>query len=391
MLRLTELDYELPERLIATRAAEPRDSARLLVIRRSDSSFIEHATVRDLTRFLRGGDLLVMNTTRVAPARLVGERVDTGGRVTGLYLNEVAVSVEQLVSGVRWHAILGGARLREGVTVRLLKCDGSSAGVMLHLERASADVSGAWVVRVESAAGGSSSDLLSRAGLTPLPPYILQARKHAALHVPDEEDRARYQTVFASGAAASVAAPTAGLHLTEALLHELGAMGVSRAEVELHVGTGTFKPVESEFVEQHDMHSERCGLSEQTRLDIARVRSGRTAGLGVGSGVGAGGGAGRVLCVGTTSARTVETFAAREARGEEGSGWCDSRLLITPGYTWRWTDGLLTNFHLPRSTLMAMVGALLPEGVARLREVYAEAIRREYRFYSFGDAMLVLP
>jgi S-adenosylmethionine:tRNA ribosyltransferase-isomerase len=201
--------------------------------------------------------------------------------------------------------------------------------------------------------------------------------------VPDTFDRERYQTVFASqnaavgGGSGSVAAPTAGLHLTPLLLEQLGQQGVGRAEVTLHVGTGTFKPVETEFVEQHPIHSERCSMSESTVQAILKTRQE----------------GGRVVCVGTTAARAIETYAQIAERGEPLPESIDTRILISPGYRWRWVDAMLTNFHLPQSTLLAMVGSLFESsgGLDRLKDVYAQAIRERYRFFSYGDAMLVLP
>jgi S-adenosylmethionine:tRNA ribosyltransferase-isomerase len=192
------------------------------------------------------------------------------------------------------------------------------------------------------------------------------------VEVPDAIDRERYQTVYAHERG-SVAAPTAGLHLTPRVLTELDAMGIERAAVVLHVGVGTFKPVETEFVEEHPIHSEWCSMSPGTKHAIrAAKRDGR-----------------RVICVGTTAARTVESFAALDGAGDDAPSTLDTRLLITPGYRWLWTDGLLTNFHLPRSTLLAMCGAMLDGGVERLKGLYAEALGSGYRFFSYGDAMLI--
>lgn len=372
MLRTADLDYELPEAAIAVRAAEPRDSARLLVISRSDPSRIEHRTVRDLPDLLHPADVLVFNTTRVLRARLLGRRADTGGRVEGLYLEDGAGPPP---GALRWRVLLRGRRMKPGVIIELDRADGTASGVSLRLLEAGPDEPGSWEAEVHGFvdSGAPSAAVLEAIGATPLPPYILKARRHQGLEIADRQDRARYQTVFAAGQTdavgpgGSVAAPTAGLHFTAELLARLRERGVTRADVELHVGTGTFRPVETEFVEQHPMHREWCAMDEGT---IAAVEA-----------------AERVIAVGTTSARTLESFAAsdRAARAIE------TRLLITPGYEWRWVDGLLTNFHLPRSTLLAMVAALLPEGVPRLLDLYRLALREGYRFYSYGDAMLVLP
>jgi S-adenosylmethionine:tRNA ribosyltransferase-isomerase len=215
----------------------------------------------------------------------------------------------------------------------------------------------------------------------PLPPYILSARKASGHEADAERDAQRYQTVYADEPG-SVAAPTAGLHFTPELLAALTSGGVGRTDVLLHVGSGTFKPVEAGVVEDHDMHAERCVMHERAVEAVRATREAR----------------GRVLAVGTTSARTLESYAAETERSGAVPSALDTRLLITPGYRWRWADGLLTNFHLPRSTLLAMVSSLFVRdgedpgvGVPRLLAHYAHAIESGYRFYSFGDAMLVLP
>lgn len=413
MLRTSAIDYELPPELIATRAAEPRDAARLLVVRRS-SPGEEHRHVRDLGQYLRRGDLLVLNTTRVLPARLIGTREETGARVQGLYVRTVQEPGSGLPPpppphAMTWHVLLKMRRFRAGTRVVLTDQYGGDSGVRLRLrervgEGAGGDDEpggGGWVVGVENAEGGavtgSTVEVLERVGRTPLPPYILAARKQetagassdvvternsapgeGADAIEDAADRRRYQTVYADAAqGASVAAPTAGLHFTPELLRELEHAGVQIAHVVLHVGLGTFKSVETEFVEDHPMHAEWCRLPAAT---AGRIIATRREG-------------GRVIAVGTTAARTIESFGAIESA--EGDKEHETRLLITPGYQFQNIDGLMTNFHLPRSTLMAMVSALLEtseiNGVDRLQGLYATAIERGYRFYSFGDAMLVLP
>lgn len=406
MLRTADLEYELPPGRIATHAVEPRDAARLMVVPRLGGMPPEHAHVRDLPRFLRPGDLLVLNTTKVLPARFLGVNEGTGAKVQGLYLApgwHACGSEQACAAGMpsldattvqnaphpaprRWNVLLKMRRHREGTRVRLFDRHGKSSDVVLVLEgRGEGDDAG-WVVQVECPDAPEISDqtILDRIGLAPLPPYILASRKleekSGAPH-PDDEVEARhdletYQTVFADPArAGSVAAPTAGLHFTPRLLEELAGMGVRTAGVVLYVGMGTFKPVETEYVEQHPMHAEWCTLPAATARAIIETRH---------SG-------GRVFAVGTTSARTLESFDDLDAINEDASK--ATRLLITPGYHFRNLDGLMTNFHLPHSTLLAMVAALLgePGGLARLLGYYREAIGREYRFFSFGDAMLIVP
>jgi S-adenosylmethionine:tRNA ribosyltransferase-isomerase len=336
----------------------------------------EHRVVRDLPGVLREGDLLVLNATRVLPARLCGFRADTGGRIDGLYLGTRGEqrSGPDARAGAgedaRWVVLLKGRRLREGVRVAL-EGPGGNNGVSLRLVEPWTDEPGGWLVEPEGGGAGALGEI----GRTPLPPYIVSARKHAGEDVADEVDRERYQTVFA-GEAGSVAAPTAGLHLTSGLLEALRAAGVRTAEVVLHVGTGTFRPVEAEWLREHPMHAEWGRVPEAT---AAAVESARREGR-------------RVIAVGTTACRALESFAVLGAQGEAKAGaWFSTRLLIAPGHEWRWTDGLLTNFHLPRSTLLAMVAARTPGGLARVKALYAQAIAAGYRFFSYGDAMLVLP
>ncbi len=358
MLRTDDLDFDLPQDRIATEPADPRDSARLLVLRRSAPDDVEHRTVRDLPAILNAGDTLVVNTTRVLQARFVGENVDTGGKIQGLYLRDGA-------EPGTWIVLIKARRHRTGARFRVAH-PGRAEHVNLELLGRAPDEDGAWLVRVE----GDPETALDVIGLPPLPPYILSARQQRGDDADRAEDRERYQTVYADEPG-SVAAPTAGLHFTPRLLDELSTGGITREDVTLHVGSGTFKPVEAEHVEEHEMHAEWCAMAPGV---MHRLRERRAAG-------------GRVIPIGTTSCRTIEAFAQRHL----DQGAIETDLLITPGYDWKLTDGLLTNFHLPRSTLLAMVGALLPEGVERLKAVYAEAIRERYRFFSFGDAMLILP
>ncbi len=420
MLRTSELDYHLPEGMIATRAAEPRDAARMLVVSRRDAGRREDRHVRDLSEYLRPNDLLVLNTTRVLPARFEGVREDTGGHAEGLYLGRLAPDAE---GGEHWRVLLKMRRMKPGVRVRLHDRDGHDSGFSIRLiERLHAEDDtrreeytkesdarkephgddGGWRVAVEIVsiseegeahardACAAAAGLLERIGLTPLPPYIRAARKRQEETSAEAADRERYQTVYAetlardAEGAGSVAAPTAGLHFTPELLETLRRQGVSTAHVTLHVGTGTFKGVETEFVEQHPMHEEWCRVPGETAAAIEQCRAA----------------GGRVIAVGTTSVRTLESFDSLDDLRARGPAGVATRLLITPGYGFKFVDGMMTNFHLPHSTLMALVGAMLEPpsnveadmpGIRRLKALYTHAIKQQYRFYSFGDAMLVLP
>ena len=355
-MRVDELDYDLPEERIATQPASPRDAARLMVADRATGRADDHH-VRDLPALglLRAGDLLVLNETRVLPARLVGERCATGGRVTGLYLAS---------EGDLWQVMLEArGRLEPGEAIDL------DARARLVLERALGQ--GRWAARLE--ADGDTEAVLARVGRTPLPPYIARARQRHDEPAERDEDVERYNTVYARHAG-SVAAPTAGLHLTPELLATLQAQGVGVARVTLHVGLGTFAPVRSDTLASHAMHGERVVIAPATRDALAATRDA----------------GGRIVAVGTTTVRALESLPAHW-RELEGDFVTDTELFIYPGsdVVFRFTDMLMTNFHLPRSTLLAMVAALPGVGVERLLGWYREAVRRGYRFYSYGDAMLV--
>lgn len=396
MLRTSDLDYPLPEELIATTPVEPRDSARLLVVSRTDASRLEHRKVRELAEILRPTelratlppDLMVVNATRVLPARFKGVRTDTGGGVEGLYLRPappLASGSSDDAALARWVVLLKMRRAKPGAIVRLFDPAGNESGVQLHLVDRTQEDNGAWIVSVarasEPCSVSESQALLDSFGLTPVPPYILSSRKKHELLIEDAKDRTTYQTVYAASRApeghGSVAAPTAGLHFTSELLANLEAAGVGRAACSLDVGLGTFKPVDTEFVEQHPMHSEWCHVPKETAEAIAHRR-------------------GRLIAIGTTTARTLESFASVDEMLREPTK--ETRLLITPGYRFKHIDALLTNFHLPQSTLLALVAAFLTpletdpaRAIERLKHIYSEAIRERYRFFSFGDAMLILP
>jgi S-adenosylmethionine:tRNA ribosyltransferase-isomerase len=378
-MRTDELDFDLPESLIATKPAVPRDSSRLLVVSISDPDRLEDRAFTDLPELLEADDLLVFNRSSVMPARFRGSNIETGGAVEGLYLHDAPGS-----TAVRpmWIAYVKTKRPRAGRRAGLMDAKGRETPVVVEfVEPYPSEGPGAWVLAVDGGRGRSSSEILESVGGTPLPPYILSQRKARDEHVDDASDRASYQTMYADlNNPGSVAAPTAGLHFTDGVMEGLRSRGALTSEVVLHVGAGTFKPIDADRLEDHDMHSERCSMGS----GIEQFKHGKPA-------------KGRIFAVGSTSARTLESFAAEHESGGAIDGELDTRILISPGYDWRWVDGMVTNFHLPRSTLIAMVASRLDRdgdiggGIERVRSIYAHAIHNGYRFFSYGDAMLILP
>ena len=351
VLRTEEFDYQLPQELIAQTPIEPRDAARMLVVERA-TGMLAHRHFRDLGSYLAPGDLLVLNESRVIPARLRARKVPSGGRVELLLLTRHDPRT--------WEALVGGRRARAGTRLRIEAPAGEEAGEVLEAEVVGETPAGGRLIRFSAPV----DDLLDALGQVPLPPYI---------HVP-LADRERYQTVYAK-ARGSVAAPTAGLHFTPQLLSSLAAQGVGFATVTLHIGLDTFRPVSEEHVEEHTIHREWCRIDAPAAEAIAGARAR----------------GGHIVAVGTTTVRVLETAAqAAIAQGADDpvipfDGWTD--LYIYPGYQFRAVDALVTNFHLPRSTLLMLVSAFA--GRELILRAYHEAIRERYRFYSFGDAMLI--
>ena len=342
-MRVDLFDFELPPERIALRPARPRDAARMLVVR--DEGEFEDLTVRDLPCLLNAGDVLVFNDTRVIPAQLEGRRGEA----------RIGATLHKRLDLRRWQAFIRNAkRLREGDRSEF------PAGVSATAEQRHAD--GSWTLAF---AGDEPVELLlERAGRMPLPPYI--AGKRPA----DEADRADYQTIVAREDGA-VAAPTAALHFTPELLAALDEAGIRRETLTLHVGAGTFLPVKADDTSGHVMHSEWGRIDEATAV---RLNAARQAGS-------------RLIAVGTTSLRLLESAADDSGTIRPFEG--DTAIFITPGYRFRAIDGLMTNFHLPRSTLFMLVSALM--GLERMQAAYSHAIERGYRFYSYGDASLLLP
>lgn len=342
-MRVDLFDYPLPAELIAQEPASPRDAARLLVLERSTGRLV-HATFRDLSHWLRPGDCLVANDTRVIPARLRGRRKNTDGQWEALFIAE---------RGTLWE-VMARTRGKPAPGERIvLDTD------QVELELIERTPAGHWLVRPPA---GAALALLESVGHVPLPPYIRAG-------VDQPADRNAYQTMFAREAGA-VAAPTAGLHFTPGLLDQLRQQGVLLEQVTLHVGPGTFQPVRAANTQDHPMHAEWCHVPAEVAERLRAVRAG----------------GGRTIAVGTTVARTLES--ACQAAGELQPFAGQTRLFIVPPYTFRGVDALITNFHLPKSTLLMLVAAFA--GLEPMRAAYAEAVRQRYRFYSYGDAMLIV-
>ncbi len=333
--------YDLPEELIAQTPLERRDSSRLMVMDRKTGA-LEHRHFYDIVSYLNPGDCLVMNDSRVLPARLLGHR-PTGGAVEVLLLRDLG--------GGQWECLVKpGRKMQQGqevsfgdgsLTARVLQvCDDGNRIVQFDYE-------------------GIFLEVLERLGKMPLPPYIKE----------ELQDQERYQTVYAKQSG-SAAAPTAGLHFTQELLQKIRAKGVREAFVTLHVGLGTFRPVKAEEITQHQMHQELCMMGEETARILNETRA---------SG-------GRIFCVGTTSCRTLESLVHDDGSFSAGSRWTD--IFIYPGYRFRAMDGLITNFHLPESTLVMLVSAFSSREF--ILNAYREAVKERYRFFSFGDAMLIV-
>lgn len=340
-MKTSDFFYDLPQELIAQDPLERRDSSRLLLLDRFTGER-RHTTFCYIKDYLRAGDLLVINDTKVIPARLLGQREDTGGKVEVLLLKRK--------SGDVWETLVKpGKKARPGM--RLVFGDG-----LLRAEVLKTVEEGNRLIRFEY--DGIFEEILDRLGEMPLPPYITHKLK----------EKKRYQTVYATYEG-SAAAPTAGLHFTDELLNEIRDAGVGIARVTLHVGLGTFRPVKVEDVAEHHMHTEYYRVTEEAARAVNETRRN----------------GGRVICVGTTSCRTIESAADETGIVHEGEG--DTDIFIYPGYRFRVMDCLITNFHLPESTLLMLVSALA--GKENIMAAYEEAVRERYRFFSFGDAMFI--
>ena len=352
MNELSPYDFELPRELIAQQPLPVRSDARLLVVRRQAGT-IEHAHVRDLPEILKRGDLLVLNDTKVIPARLVGRRERTGARWTGLYLNsDPDTGIWQVLGKTR-------GKLEAGETILLESADRKYTAPFIMLAKMP---NGMWAASPgPELAEESALSFLERMGHVPLPPYIREGEMAP-------EDLQTYQTVFAKRPGA-VAAPTAGLHFTKELLKQLTSHGIEQAHVTLHVGVGTFRPITAEKLSEHVMHEEYCSVNRET---VATIQANKLGG-------------GRTIAVGTTVVRSLES-ASQDGTLAPFKG--QTEIFIRPPYEFRAVDCLLTNFHLPKSTLLILVRTF--GGDELIRQAYAAAIQERYRFYSYGDAMLIL-
>lgn len=358
-MKTSDFYYDLPEELIAQDPLEDRSASRLLVLRR-ESGEITHRHFRDVKEYLCPGDCLVINDTKVIPARLYGEKTDTGAAVELLLLKRHQDNVwETLVrpgKKCRPGAVLGfGSRMNGAEAAK--PEENAASDYLMTAEVLDVVEDGNRLVRFSYE--GIFEEILDQLGEMPLPPYITHKLK----------DKNRYQTVYARQEG-SAAAPTAGLHFTPELLREIAEMGVKIAHVTLHVGLGTFRPVKVEDVTEHHMHTEYYEIEEEQAALINETKAK----------------GGRIICVGTTSCRTLESASDQEGILHAGSGWTD--IFIYPGYRFKIMDGLITNFHLPESTLIMLVSAFA--GKEKVFAAYEEAVRERYRFFSFGDAMLIL-
>ncbi|WML40688.1 tRNA preQ1(34) S-adenosylmethionine ribosyltransferase-isomerase QueA [Neobacillus sp. OS1-2] len=342
-MKVDLFDFHLPEELIAQVPLKNRTDSRLMVLNKQTGE-IKHEVFKDITKYLREGDCLVLNDTKVLPARLFGVKEDTGAKIEVLLLKQL--------EGDQWETLIKPAkRVKEGT--KLVFGDGLLTAVCTATEDHGGRI-------LDFNYEGIFYEVLDQLGEMPLPPYIKEQL----------DDRDRYQTVYAREPG-SAAAPTAGLHFTEGLLQELKELGVHIAFITLHVGLGTFRPVSVDDVLEHDMHSEFYTVTDGTARLLNEVRSN----------------GGRIITVGTTSTRTLETIASQnDGKFTEGSGW--TSIFIYPGYEFKAIDGMITNFHLPKSTLIMLVSALA--GRENILHAYNTAVEERYRFFSFGDAMFII-
>jgi S-adenosylmethionine:tRNA ribosyltransferase-isomerase len=355
-VNVSDFDFDLPEELIAQHPPAERGGSRLIVFDRA-AKRLEHTTFDRLPSHLSRGDLLVLNDTRVFPARLLGHRVPSGGAVECLLIRRLEVGAPEERSSEVWEALMHpGQKLKPGAQVLFERHGVSLTGEVLERH-----FYGRRTIRLESTGSERVPALIERIGHVPLPPYIKRDD--------EEADRDRYQTVYARESG-SVAAPTAGLHFTTSVFDELEARGVTRATITLHVGYGTFKPIRADTVEDHEVDPERYSVSAEAAEALTAAHRDKR----------------RIVAVGTTTTRALESLPVEGGIVEAGEG--ETRLFIHPGHRFALVSGLVTNFHLPKSSLLVLAAAFA--GRDEILAIYREAVQRRYRFYSYGDAMLIL-
>lgn len=344
--KLSSYDYDLPKDLIAQKPTKPRDHSRLLVLHKR-SGCIEHKRFFEITDYLKEGDILILNNSKVFPARLIGSKQETGGKIEVFLLNKIKNNV--------WQCLIGGKGRKENLKILFA---GKLAGVITKKNEDET-----WQVKFNQT-GISFMKTIERIGQMPLPPYIKRNEKRSL-----RSDTSNYQTTFADNKKiGSVAAPTAGLHFTPALLRKIKKQGIDIVYITLHVGLGTFAPVKTDDITKHKMHSEFYSIKNSDRKKIIEAKKKKQ----------------RIITVGTTSTRTLESIFSHYKK--DISGWTD--IFIYPGYRFKAVDAMITNFHLPKSTLLMLVSALADE--KKIKNAYKEAIKHKYRFYSYGDAMLII-
>ncbi len=354
-MKTSDFNFELPPELIAQEPMAVRDQSQMMVVDRKEQT-IEHRKICDIGEYLVAGDLLVVNNTKVFPARIFGHRSDTGGKVELLLLEQVAMDGEFITE---WDSFFKGS-------------SGAAVGMPLtlaegHVDGCIVEKMGGGRIRVKLESAIPLPDVLAKYGAPPVPPYIKRGRDVNGERI--RMDRERYQTVFAKETGA-VAAPTAGLHFTPGLLTELSEKGVNKTELTLHVGPGTFQPVKVDVVEEHRMEAERYRIDKDTAEAVCKTKAD----------------AGRIVAVGSTSVRTLETVAKEYGEIVKCEG--RSEIFIYPPYEFKVVDAMLTNFHLPCSTLLMMISAFA--GKELIERAYSEAVKEKYRFYSYGDCMLII-
>ncbi len=390
-MRLKDFDYNLPKNLIAQKPISPRDRSRLLILRRtriradlkigSARTEIEHKHFYDIVDYFNKGDVLVLNNTKVFPARLIGKKKETGGKIEVFLLKtspQTPLLIRRGEKGERWRCLIGGHGRKEKMEIEFEGVN-TRRGASLRAKILKDNKDGTWLVEFNKG-GKRFMDVAEKIGQVPLPPYIKRGRGMIN-NVP--ADKKNYQTVYAEKIG-SVAAPTAGFHFTPKLIKEIKKKGVEIVYITLHVGLGTFAPVKTEKVEEHKMHAEWFEIKKETLEKILEAKKEKK----------------KIFAVGTTSVRTLETVFSshishighrKKIRNKQYvirdfSGWTD--IFIYPGYKFKAVDNVITNFHLPKSTLLMLVGAFA--GRSKIKRAYVEAIRRKYRFFSYGDAMLII-